>query len=370
MPHIGSHVSFSHRGLLGAVAEATRYGAQTFMVYTGAPQNTVRKPIQTEHVVQAYAEMEARQFASFVVHAPYIVNLASYKEDTRDLAVRFLQQEIHRTEQLGARTIVLHPGAYTDRDAVYGISRIAEGLQQVLTATQHTGVTIALETMAGKGTEIGRTFDELAQIIAQVPLQERLRVCLDTCHVHDAGYDIIHDWNGVLSAFDQTLGLDRLAVLHLNDSKNACGAGKDRHAPIGAGWIGYEAIARIVQDERVQHLPMILETPWIGKNAAQTAPMYTIEIALLLDEVEERMGASFVADVAVIDQVLRLRGYTPVSIRSLWEQFKGDAKARKADPREPLEQLYDLVVQEQLFPDLAEAHVLERIVCWLSGRCV
>jgi deoxyribonuclease-4 len=220
---------------LNAAKEAVSYGSSTFMIYTGAPQNTRRKPIEEQYIEEGKALMEQHGIGEIVVHAPYIINLGSYKEDTFELAVRFLQDEIRRTDYLGVRNIVLHPGAYTDKDAEYGINRIAEGLNEVLRGTKDTNVNIALETMAGKGSELGRSFEELAQIMDKVEDNERLTVCLDTCHVHDAGYDIVEDFDGVLNHFDKIVGLNRLGVIHLNDSKNVRGAGKDRHAPVGAG---------------------------------------------------------------------------------------------------------------------------------------
>src|SRR5690554_1601365 len=281
MIKLGSHVSFSKEGLLNAANEAVSYGSTTFMIYTGAPQNTRRKPIEEQFILEGKEVMDKHGIEDIVVHAPYIINLGSYKSNTFQLAVDFLQAEMHRTEYIGVKNIVLHPGAYTDKDAEYGISRIAEGLNEVLEGTKGTNVNIALETMAGKGTEIGRSFEEIAAIMDKVEDNRRLTVCFDTCHVHDAGYDIVNDLDGVLKDFDRLIGLDRLAVLHLNDSKNLRGAGKDRHAPVGSGLIGFEAIKNIVHHEALQDVPMILETPWIGKEKAAQRPMYEAEIALL-----------------------------------------------------------------------------------------
>ena len=292
---IGSHVSFSDKGLLSAAQEAVGYGATTFMIYTGAPQNTRRKPMEEQFVPEGLALMKEHGIEEIVVHAPYIINLGSYKTATFKLAVEFLQSEIERTAYMGVENIVLHPGAYTDKDVDYGIKRIAEGLDEVLSVDGP--VNIALETMAGKGTEIGRTFEELAAIMEKVTRSERLRVCLDTCHVHDAGYDIIDDFDGVMEQFDRIIGLDRLSVIHINDSKNPRGARKDRHAPIGSGYIGFEAIYRIVHHEVAEGKPIILETPWIGKEKATQRPMYEAEIAVLSDNVEKRFGQSFVEDV-------------------------------------------------------------------------
>src|SRR5690625_3447631 len=180
------------------------------MTYTGAPQNTRRKPMEDQHVPEGLALMKENDIDEIVVHAPYIINLASYKSNIFTLAVEFLQKEIERTAFLGVHNIVLHPGAFTDKDVEYGIGRIVEGLDEVL-ATDHN-VNIALETMAGKGSEIGRTFEELAAIIAKTTHNDRLTGCFDTCHTHDAGYDIVDDLDGVLDHFYQIIGLARLAV--------------------------------------------------------------------------------------------------------------------------------------------------------------
>ncbi|WP_229106906.1 deoxyribonuclease IV, partial [Paenibacillus sp. 1001270B_150601_E10] len=210
MLKIGSHVSFSDKGLLSAATEAATYSSSSFMIYTGAPQNTRRKPIDTLYIKEGKELMAKNGVEEIVVHAPYIINLGSYKSNTFELAVSFLQEEIHRTHHIGVKQIVLHPGAYTDKDAEYGINRIAEGLNEVLRNTNETEVQIALETMAGKGTEVGRNFEEIAAIFDKVEFNDRLSVCLDTCHIHDAGYDIVNDLDGVLKNFDQTIGLDRI----------------------------------------------------------------------------------------------------------------------------------------------------------------
>jgi len=368
MVKIGSHVSFSDKGLLTAANEAISYGSSTFMIYTGAPQNTTRKPIEDQHVPEGKELMEQHGIEEIVVHAPYIINLGSYKSNTFRLAVDFLQEEIRRTAYLGVGQIVLHPGAYTDKDPEYGIVRIAEGLNEVLRGTAETEVKIALETMAGKGTEIGRSFEELAAIMEKVEDNSRLSVCLDTCHIHDAGYDVVNDFDGVLEEFDRIIGLDRLSVVHLNDSKNPRGAAKDRHAPVGSGWIGFEAIYNVVHHEKLKHLPMILETPWIGKDAKTQRPMYEAEIALLSDNLEARFGPEFIGHVEQLDHFFRkqdihFRDY----VLSTWDLLKSDAKARKADGREPMERLYDLVVEAGVLQGLSEEQINHRITAWLAG---
>ncbi|WP_373230170.1 deoxyribonuclease IV [Cohnella sp.] len=369
MLKIGSHVSFSDKGLLSAANEAISYGSGTFMIYTGAPQNTRRKPIEDLYIPQGKEVMATNGIGEIVVHAPYIVNLGSYKEDTYRLAVEFLQEEIRRTHKIGVRNIVLHPGAYTDKDAEYGIARIAEGLNEVLEATKETDVNIALETMAGKGTEIGRSFEELAQIIEKVSLNSRLTVCMDTCHIHDAGYDIVGDIDGVLSKFDEIVGLDRIAVVHVNDSKNPRGAGKDRHAPIGSGWIGYEGIAGVVGHELLKDKPFILETPWIGKKEATERPMYEAEIAMLSGNAEQRFGGEFLEDVERLQYFYDKVGIdSRLYVLNTWELLKSDAKARKADPREPMERLYDMLMEQRvLSSEMSEEAVNQRLLAWLAG---
>ncbi|WP_379132489.1 deoxyribonuclease IV [Paenibacillus sp. sgz500958] len=369
MLKIGSHVSCSPQGLLSAANEANEYGSSSFMIYTGAPQNTRRKPIEELYPLEGRAAMEANGVEEIVVHAPYIINLGSYKESTYQLAVDFLKEEIRRTHAFGVKHIVLHPGAFTDKDAEYGIQRIADGLNEVLGGTNETEVHIALETMAGKGTEMGRSFEEIASMIEKVVHNERLSICLDTCHIHDAGYDIVNDLDGVLEHFDRTIGLNRIGVVHINDSKNPCGAAKDRHTPIGSGWIGFEAINRIVHHPALAGRPFILETPWIGKDAKNQRPMYEVEIALLRGNVAERFGPEFLADVQELRtffEALEIdrRQY----VLDVWTVLKNDAKAKKADPREPLERLYDYVAESAMFPNLSEEAINQRLIAWLAGQ--
>ncbi|MFS0723437.1 deoxyribonuclease IV [Paenibacillus sp. 1P07SE] len=369
MLKIGSHVSFSGKGLLTAAQEASTYGSSSFMIYTGAPQNTRRKPMEELYINEGKEAMQAQGIDEIVVHAPYIINLGSYKDATYKLAVDFLQEEIRRTHQIGVRNIVLHPGAYTDKDAEYGIARIAEGLNEVLGGTKETDVNIALETMAGKGTEIGRSFEELARIIDKVEENDRLTVCMDTCHMHDAGYDLIHDLDGVLQQFDDIIGLNRVAVVHVNDTKNPRGAGKDRHAPVGAGWLGHEALYAIVHHERLAGRPFILETPWIGKDAKTQRPMYEAEIALLRGDVHKRFGGEFLEQVERLHHFFEKEAIDPRSfVLGAWDTLKNDAKAKKADPREPMERLYDLVIENRVLPDLGEEAVNQRITAWFAGK--
>ena len=369
MLRIGSHVSFSGKGLLNAAEEAVSYQSSTFMIYTGAPQNTRRKAIEKQFVEEGKAIMTEHGIEEIVVHAPYIINLGTYKDDKFEFAVRFLQEEMRRTSYLGVKNIVLHPGAFTEKDVEYGINRIAEGLNLVLTGTNDTEVNIALETMAGKGTEVGRKFEEIAKIMDQVADNQRLTVCMDTCHLHESGYDIIHDFDGVLEEFDKFIGLDRLAVVHLNDSKNFRGAGKDRHAPVGAGLIGFDAMNYIVHHENIRHLPLVLETPWISKEKGKERPMYKAEIALLQGDVEARLGEDYLDHVERLEFFFHKHEVEPRDfVVKTWELLKTDAKAKKADGREPITRLYDMVKEERLFPELSEEEVNHRIMGWFAGK--
>ncbi|MGB5946124.1 deoxyribonuclease IV [Paenisporosarcina sp.] len=277
---LGSHVSMSGKNmLLAASEEAASYGATTFMIYTGAPQNTRRKPIEELNIEAGHAHMSTHGMSNIVVHAPYIINIGnSLKPETFALGVEFLQKEIERTAALGAKQIVLHPGAHVGAGADKGIEKIIEGLNEVL--SQDFPVQIALETMAGKGTECGRSFEELAQIINGVTHNERLSVCLDTCHIHDAGYNIVDEFDNVLNQFDQLIGVDRLKVLHINDSKNIRGAGKDRHENIGFGEIGFQTLNQIVHHPQLVNVPKILETPYVGLDAKNKKPPYFYEIEM------------------------------------------------------------------------------------------
>lgn len=266
--------------LLGSSEEAASYGANTFMIYTGAPQNTRRRPIEELNIEAGRAHMKENGIEDIVVHAPYIINLGNTtKKETFELGVSFMQSEIERTQAIGAKQIVLHPGAHVGEGVDKGIDRIIEGLNEVLLKDQD--VQVALETMAGKGSEIGSNFEELARIIDGVDRNEKLSICLDTCHIHDAGYDVVNDFDGVLDKFDRIIGLDRLKVIHVNDSKNPMEAHKDRHENIGFGYIGYDALSYIVHHPQLSHLPKILETPYVGEDKKNKKPPYQFEIAML-----------------------------------------------------------------------------------------
>ena len=278
---IGSHVSMSGKDmLLGSAKEAFSYGANVMMVYTGAPQNTRRKPIEELNAEIGKKFMAENGIKEVVVHAPYIINLANTtKEGYIDFAIDFLKEELRRAEAVGATQVVLHPGSHVGAGVDVGLNQIIYGLNQVITKDQT--VQIALETMAGKGTELARTFEELARIIDGVTYNEHLSVTFDTCHVHDAGYDIKNDLSGVLTQFDKTVGLDRVKVLHINDSKNPVGAHKDRHENFGFGEIGFDALMNVIQVPEFKNLPKILETPWIKvEDKVQIAP-YKKEIEMI-----------------------------------------------------------------------------------------
>ena len=281
---IGSHVGMAGKEMfLASVKEAHSYGANVLMLYTGAPQNTRRKEIKDLNIEAGWEYAKEAGIEEIVVHAPYIINLANtVKPETFELAVEFLEKEIKRTAAMQSRILVLHPGSALDAGADAGIAQAVKGLNMVLDNNEDD-VHIALETMAGKGSEIGRSFEELKRIYDGVNKRDRLRVCFDTCHVNDAGYDLVNDYDGVFRKFDEVIGLDQIAVFHINDSLNPLGAHKDRHANIGAGTIGFDTLHRLVHDPRFIDIPKILETPWLCAEGEKkkTIPPYKEEIAHL-----------------------------------------------------------------------------------------
>lgn len=285
MLKIGSHVSMSGKKmLLAASEEAVSYGANTFMVYTGAPQNTRRKKIEDLNIEAGQKHMELNGIGEIIVHAPYIINIGNTTNlATFELGVNFLRTEIERSEAIGAKQIVLHPGAHVSAGTELGIKRIVEGLNEVITGKEN--IQIALETMAGKGSECGKNFEELAMIIDGVNYNDKLSVCFDTCHTHDAGYDIVEDFDGVLNQFDKIIGVDRLRVLHINDSKNERGMRKDRHENIGFGKIGFKTLNYIVHHPQLMSVPKILETPYVGEDKNDKKPPYKHEIAMLRNQI-------------------------------------------------------------------------------------
>ena len=260
MLKLGCHVGMSGKDMmLGSVRDAVSFGANTFMLYTGAPQNTRRKDISELKIQEAHELMAQHGIEEFVVHAPYIINLANtVNPATYEIAVEFLAKELERATAMGSHTIVLHPGSHVGEGVDKGIASIVKGLNEVLTAD--TTCHIALETMAGKGSEIGRSFEELARIYDGVNYNDKLRVCFDTCHTSDAGYDIIHDFDGVMEKFDRLIGKAQIAAFHMNDSKNEPGAAKDRHENFGFGKIGFEPLMYIMNHTDFMEVPKILET--------------------------------------------------------------------------------------------------------------
>jgi deoxyribonuclease-4 len=281
---LGCHVGMAGKDMfLASAREAASYGANVFMLYTGAPQNTRRKDISNLNIDAGWEYAHEHGIDEIVVHAPYIINLANtVKPETYELAVEFLEKEIVRTAAMRSRILVLHPGSHVNAGAEAGIAQIIKGLNTVLDQNDDD-VFIALETMAGKGSEIGRSFEEIKVIFDGVNKKDRLRVCFDTCHVNDAGYDIVNHYDDVFAEFDKVIGLDRIAVFHVNDSMNPLGAHKDRHANIDNGTIGYDTLHRLMHDERFADIPKILETPWLCEegSAKKTIPPYKEEIAWL-----------------------------------------------------------------------------------------
>lgn len=275
---LGSHVSMKAPDyFLGAIQESLSYGANACMIYTGAPSNSKRVDIDRFKIEEAKILMKENgmDMDHVIVHAPYIINLANVtKPDVSQFGAEFLSVELQRVAAIGAKILVLHPGSFGDASLEEGIDSIVEKLNQVLDNDDHS-ICIALETMAGKGKEIGRNFEELAAIRSRIHKKERIGFCLDTCHVHDAGYDVA-DVDGLLEEFDSVLGLEHLLCIHLNDSKNVQGAQKDRHANIGQGEIGFETLCSICHHPKLEQIPKILETPYIDKK-----PPYKEEIARL-----------------------------------------------------------------------------------------
>lgn len=278
---IGSHVSMKGKEmLLGSAKEAAGYGSNVFMVYTGAPQNTRRKPIDELNIPAGQAYMKDHDLQQIVVHAPYVVNLGNtVKPENYPFAVDFLKEEVKRADALGATQIVLHPGAHVGAGPEPAIAQIAKGLNEIITEDQH--VHIAIETMAGKGTEVGITFEQIAEMIDKIKLDDKVSVCFDTCHTSDAGYDIAGDFDGVLKHFHEVIGLERLQVIHLNDSKNPRGSHKDRHELMGSGTIGFDALNAVAHHPLLENVPKIMETPWVAIDKKHKLPPYGYEVAML-----------------------------------------------------------------------------------------
>lgn len=271
MLYLGCHLS-STKGFLHMGEEALSIGANTFQFFTRNPRGSRAKAMDEQDAAALRRFMEEQGFSFFVAHAPYTLNACSANQQTREFALETMADDLARLEYLPGNLYNFHPGSHVGQGAEEGIRQIAAALNQILQPGQHT--TVLLETMAGKGSEVGRSFEELRAILDQVELKDKMGVCLDTCHVYDAGYDIVNDLDGVLREFDRVVGLDRLRAVHLNDSKNPMGSHKDRHEKIGQGSLGLEAAVRIVSHPLLQGLPFCLETP-------NELPGYQAEIALL-----------------------------------------------------------------------------------------
>ena len=277
---IGSHVSFGEEQLYGSLKEAISYNANALMFYTGAPQNTIRKPIDDELLNKAVllAKENNFDFNNIVCHAPYIINLANKTGDKWDFSVNFLINELKRCEKLGVNKIVVHPGSSVGITQEEGLDNISEALNIIL--SHNINVNILLETMAGKGNECGRNIDQIAYIINKCNNNEHLKVCVDTCHINDAGYNV-SEFDKYLEEFDQKIGIDKIYCIHLNDSKNELGTHKDRHENIGFGTIGFDALYSVATNKKLENIPKILETPYLSVDEKTKKAPYKEEIAML-----------------------------------------------------------------------------------------
>ena len=286
---IGSHVGFKKdTQLLGSLEEALSYGANTFMFYTGAPQNTMRYAINDELTSKALKIIKEKDidYTKVIVHAPYIVNLANNSDPEKyEFSIKFLKEEVNRCAQLGIKYLVLHPGSHVGLGVDVGIKNIAAALNIIL---EDSEVTILLETMAGKGSEIGSTFKEIKKIISLIKNKDKIGVCLDTCHLNDAGYDVT-DFNQLLDYFDEIVGIDYVKCIHINDSKNIKGSHKDRHENIGFGTIGFSSLIKIIYNERLESIPKILETPYVGKNSPYKDEIEMIKNKKFDQNIKERL---------------------------------------------------------------------------------
>lgn len=278
MLYIGSHVSFKNdTGLIGSVMESLSYGANTFMFYTGAPQSTLRGEIDDLKTYEALKIMKENNMnlEKVIVHAPYIVNLANNKDiDKWKFSCDFLRQEIERCISLGVKYMVLHPGSSVGLERDYAINNIIKGLNNIL--MDNDNIMILLETMAGKGNEIGSTLEELKTIIDGIELKNKIGVCVDTCHINDAGFDL-SNFDSYLDQFDNIIGIEKIKCVHINDSKNPIGTHKDRHENLGFGTIGFENLISVIYNKRLDDIPKVLETPYIDK----IYPPYKFEIEMI-----------------------------------------------------------------------------------------
>lgn len=271
---IGAHMSIG-KGFAAAVEQAHRIGGNTLQFFTRNPRGTSAKALKEKEIQQVKEKRAQYEFGPLVAHAPYILNLASPKDDLWELAIRVIKEDLIRMSLIGAEYMVLHPGSHVGKGSAFGVERIAAGLNRVL--EEESSTMILLETMAGSGTEVGKTFEEIMAIMQGVEKKERLGVCLDTCHLFGAGYDVKDNLDEVLQQFEEVIGLDKLKVVHLNDSLQPLGSHKDRHANIGEGLIGAEALKRVVRHPKLKALPFVLETPG-------GLEMYEKEIAFLKEE--------------------------------------------------------------------------------------
>ena len=275
MLKIGSHVSFKKdTQLLGSLEESLSYGSNTFMFYTGAPQNTNRAEINKEITEKAKALMKENNIDinDVVIHAPYIINLANGEESKYNFSINFLKQECKRCEELGINKLILHPGSHVGQGKETGLNNIINALNEILPTTK---TTILLETMAGKGTELGTTVEELNQIITNVKEKDKIGICLDTCHLSDSGYNV-SEFDKVLEEFEKYNLLKKIKCIHVNDSKNIQGSHKDRHENIGYGEIGFNSLINIIYNKKLENIPKILETPYI-----EGFPPYKYEIEMI-----------------------------------------------------------------------------------------
>ena len=277
MLYIGSHVGFNkNTQLVGSLEEALKYNSNTFMFYTGAPQNTNRCDIDNNLTKKAIDMMKDNNIDpnKIIVHAPYIINLCN--EEKFDFSVRFLIEEVKRVNTLGVKYMVLHPGSHVGLGTQVGIDNIIKGLNFVFDNIKECDVTILLETMAGKGTEVGSKLEEIKTIIDNVNDKKHIGVCLDTCHLNDSGYNI-KDFDKYLDLFDEIIGINMIGCIHINDSKNELSSHKDRHENIGFGTIGFDNLINIIYNERLGEIPRILETPYVDK----LYPPYKYEIEMI-----------------------------------------------------------------------------------------
>lgn len=280
---LGSHVSFrSTDQLVGSVKEAISYGANTFMFYTGAPQNTKRCKLNYDLTLEARNLLYENniELKNLIVHAPYIINLANNeKKENYDFAIKFLKEEIKRVYAIGVEKLVLHPGSFVNLDIETGIKNIINALNEVITSNQE--VKICLETMSGKGSEVCFKLEHIKQIIDGVKYNDKLMVCLDTCHLNDAGYDMAR-FDEFLNDFDKLIGIHKIGCIHINDSKNPLYSKKDRHENIGYGYIDFDALIKIIYNKKLEGVPKILETPYVsldgGKDRSYAPYKFEIEM--------------------------------------------------------------------------------------------